>query len=814
MAGGRTPRKPSVSVPARNLRKKELGAVIFGCTRDTVNDCHSNLIFGLSAIHFSYVKNIEPGLPLFLFNYSDRKLLGIYEAAGHGKMNINPYGWTTNGSDLTRYPAQVRVRIRKQCQFLLEDQYKKVLEKNYSEDQVHFQFELDRIQTSQLISLFECAPSNSSAILSFGSPVQRLMRKVVNNLDARNVDEYLKTPDTKSTPSKNTTMRSGFSAERPGRKLQWVSLTNGISDSGAKNEGHDTSLGLEADSDEEMGLNVSNMDPDPGASTTHLPVEKRPTEVNSCHKEVTRLSGVAPCLEEQKQISEIQTENGANEPDMDDIYSKLKHLALQRKGSDMMEPKKYTSVPCAVHLEDECSPAAPSASEKEKLNSLVDTPNTFLPSRIDHLRLENEHSFATTSENKKDNEKSVDNTKDASVPCGMDNSHLEGEYDTEKFSTSGKLIKSRDIQSVIYQLMGEMKEMKAFSIDQQRKTRALEKELSDSEFLLKHLQHRVTLLESHLESPSTASVQLSNGSCGNELMTESFDEPHMGVGEVIFVMGGYDGVTWLPTVDCYSPSRGIVKPAKPMNSVRSYASATVLNGLIYNIGGWNGYDNQWCDTAECYNPLTNEWISCPSLSERKGCLASASLHDKIYALGGGNGTACFREVEMLDPALGRWIPIQSMQQKRFASAAVELGGVLYIVGGYDGKNHIRCAERFDPREASWSKIQSMNTSRGNHALTVLDGKLYALGGYDGYKYVPSIEVFDPCMGSWLAGEDMKHSRGFFVAPVIGDTIYAIGGQAESNHIVDVVETYRVGHGWSMNRMKGIGRRCYFSAALY
>lgn len=53
------------------------------------------------------MKNIDPGLPLFLFNYSDRKLHGIFEAASSGQMNINPYGWTTDGSERTIYPAQV-----------------------------------------------------------------------------------------------------------------------------------------------------------------------------------------------------------------------------------------------------------------------------------------------------------------------------------------------------------------------------------------------------------------------------------------------------------------------------------------------------------------------------------------------------------------------------------------------------------------------------------------------------------------------------------------------------------------------------------
>ena len=62
---------------------------------------------GLPAQHFPYVKNIDPGLPLFLFNYSDRKLHGIFEAASSGKMNINPYAWTTDGTERTVFPAQV-----------------------------------------------------------------------------------------------------------------------------------------------------------------------------------------------------------------------------------------------------------------------------------------------------------------------------------------------------------------------------------------------------------------------------------------------------------------------------------------------------------------------------------------------------------------------------------------------------------------------------------------------------------------------------------------------------------------------------------
>lgn len=53
------------------------------------------------------MKNIRPGLPLFLFNYSDRKLHGVFEAASTGGLNINPNGWTEDGSDYTPFAAQV-----------------------------------------------------------------------------------------------------------------------------------------------------------------------------------------------------------------------------------------------------------------------------------------------------------------------------------------------------------------------------------------------------------------------------------------------------------------------------------------------------------------------------------------------------------------------------------------------------------------------------------------------------------------------------------------------------------------------------------
>lgn len=63
---------------------------------------------GLPAPHHSYVKKIQPGLTLYLFNYSDRMLHGIFEAVSTGQMNLNPNAWAASeGVERTPYPSQV-----------------------------------------------------------------------------------------------------------------------------------------------------------------------------------------------------------------------------------------------------------------------------------------------------------------------------------------------------------------------------------------------------------------------------------------------------------------------------------------------------------------------------------------------------------------------------------------------------------------------------------------------------------------------------------------------------------------------------------
>ncbi|XP_049400007.1 uncharacterized protein LOC125864119 [Solanum stenotomum] len=287
--------------------------------------------------------------------------------------------------------------------------------------------------------------------------------------------------------------------------------------------------------------------------------------------------------------------------------------------------------------------------------------------------------------------------------------------------------------------------------------------------------------------------------------------------ESIFLIGGYDGVSWLTALESYSPSNDVVKSLKPMHSVQSYAGVAELCGQLFVFGGGDGgaigAESLWYDTVVSYRPATNMWSLHPPLKTKKGALAGATWKDRIFAIGGANVIDCFSEVEMYDPQFGCWFNTRPMSQKRSCLAAAELNGALYAVGGYDGSNYLATAERFDPRERSWATIRSMSTRRGCHTLTVLDGKLYALGGYDGSTMVRSTEIYDPRLATWMVVEPMELARGYSAAVVLQDSIYVIGGVKFNEEIVDVIECYKPGVGWKTLNLKGIGRRCICSAIV-
>ena len=63
----------------------------------------------------------------------------------------------------------------------------------------------------------------------------------------------------------------------------------------------------------------------------------------------------------------------------------------------------------------------------------------------------------------------------------------------------------------------------------------------------------------------------------------------------ILLIGGYDGVSWLSSLDGYSPSQNLSKSLSPMHTERCYAAVSKLDGEFFVFGG--GTRGQWFDTG-------------------------------------------------------------------------------------------------------------------------------------------------------------------------------------------------------------------------
>ncbi|XP_015893843.3 B2 protein [Ziziphus jujuba] len=136
-------------------RNEVLGGYIFVCNNDTMQEDLKRQLFGLPPRYRDSVRAITPGLPLFLYNYTTHQLHGIFEAASFGGSNIDPTAWEDKKcKGESRFPAQVRIRIRKLCKALEEDAFRPVL---HHYDGPKFRLELSVPETLDLLDLCEQA---------------------------------------------------------------------------------------------------------------------------------------------------------------------------------------------------------------------------------------------------------------------------------------------------------------------------------------------------------------------------------------------------------------------------------------------------------------------------------------------------------------------------------------------------------------------------------------------------------------------------------------------------------------------------------
>ncbi|KAL6630666.1 hypothetical protein ACP70R_028517 [Stipagrostis hirtigluma subsp. patula] len=718
-------RPTNLSVTTRNLQPQDLGAVVFGCTNNTIAECHSRQLFGLPRSHISYVQNIKEGLPLFLFNYDDRRLYGIYEAASNGKFCPESNAWSHDGKGKTSYPAQVAMRVRVWCSPLAESQFRNAILSNYYQkmpgvpgQKLHFfQFELDHAQTHALMDMFTPAPSPNNFWMP---PVAVLADEHVRE----SISSPLCAPECEGNDDLNS-----------------QKVVKSYADMVKKNRFEEVGMG-DVDADHASSGNDSSNDFD-DLNCGDTPPERE--EYALSRKEVK--------MQQQRQSGQDD-----KEVSLKGVLERLKIISAQQRNSDF----------CANATETEGIDFH-SSKEMQEVKCAFLEGHSNLPENI---------------------EAEVDQ-----LSWGHSNL-LEQSLDPESW-TEAKLA------DVVKELSGRIAVM-------EKKQAWSNKEVKYLQGVNEKLLKRVVELKGTVKTLNSKIDPLTLDDSLNQ-----FVEQCLGSEDVIYLVGGFDGFSFLPSLDSFSPSLDILTPLKPMAVGKSYASTVALDGKIFVLGGGDGAC--WFDTVDCYDRRRDDWTTCPSLTHDKGSLAGVSCNGKIYAFGGGDGVECFSDVEVFDPSHGKWIKNQSMLDKRFALAGVELNGAIYAVGGFNGVQYLSSAERLDPRERNWKRLPMMSTGRGCHTLAVLDEKIFLIGGYDAKAkaMVATVELYEPRMPSWVMVEPMNYTRGYHSSAVLGGSIFTFGGvKGEADTILDVVERYKEGCGWVTTGLKSIGRRCYCSAIVF
>jgi len=90
----------------------------------------------------------------------------------------------------------------------------------------------------------------------------------------------------------------------------------------------------------------------------------------------------------------------------------------------------------------------------------------------------------------------------------------------------------------------------------------------------------------------------------------------------------------LDIVEGYDPVTDEIVTKSSMTTSRCGHTSSVVNGVIYVIGGWPGGGSTNYDDVEKYNPSTDSWDTKTSMPTARHYASSTVINDEIYVIGG------------------------------------------------------------------------------------------------------------------------------------------------------------------------------------
>lgn len=265
------------------------------------------------------------------------------------------------------------------------------------------------------------------------------------------------------------------------------------------------------------------------------------------------------------------------------------------------------------------------------------------------------------------------------------------------------------------------------------------------------------------------------------------------VGGTIYVMGGINinppaGGVPLNTVEAYNPATQQWAGRNPVGVAKGIRGSAVVNNLVYVIGGYDGVN--YLQSVGEFDPSTNSWRGRAQLNQCSGPVAAGDLviNNRIYAVGGiAAGAVALNSVEEYDPVANVWIPRQAMNVARGGAMAGVSNNRLYVFGGQGGGGFLNSVEEYDPATNTWQARAPMPTARSFGVARSYNNRIYVVGGETAAGSTGVIEVYNPATNTWTTCPNtMPTPRQRFGLAILGNRLYAVGG-SNNNVVVNTNE---------------------------
>jgi N-acetylneuraminic acid mutarotase len=236
----------------------------------------------------------------------------------------------------------------------------------------------------------------------------------------------------------------------------------------------------------------------------------------------------------------------------------------------------------------------------------------------------------------------------------------------------------------------------------------------------------------------------------------------------------------------------------------THASAVGIGAVLYVVGGSDGAAAQ--ATAVSYDTRTGAFTNLAALPVGRSELALvATTSTTLLAIGGENDAVPLNLVSQLDlnnPGAG-WTPRAAMPSTRFGLQAAPSGAEIFVFGGKtNGGVVLNTVEAYNPGGNAWrNNLAAMPRARYGFSAIARDGKIYLIGGEDeAGRPIAEVDVYTPANNAWSQVGDLPTPRSFATATLeynVGavnggpTNIVVAGGRLAGGVATSVVEAFTI-----------------------